>query len=769
MADSTVVNEVTAAPEGAGPPYILMANNPVAILHSKFNNSSAKEKKIFDFKPHRWAISWFLDYLFHEDRCINMYNPKRPLQCTCFQSLVLPDSEKNKVLEYLLDFAQLKRKEQEKIVFEWVKYAFAQIAAGTTLPGTTYKESKARRYLLPGSMFMVCANTCQRMIGWGNRAWQRLQKAGADNQLPVHGLEGKPSNNQISFDARNNMKYFFETMKTHAAPSATRQVRIIAARGNPEKIELRDKDEDVIELPPYYNKNNMFKRFCFDCGWTPVFDNLHRLVDMKALHPEERNELKDMPSYPTFLNYWKTNYPKMVTQRPREDVCEECYSFANHYKSIQARKKRKEERQEEMERAARRERVVLADGEDLLCQPVAEEDEEEETQQTFTLEQEEDLVLTVAKHVEQQKKQRELVIRKRLEARQDKHKPNHDRSFTFVADYSQNCYVPNYADEQPGKTYFLSPLNAYVFGVCDASTDPTKLAAHFYMEPDGAKGGNNVASLLWKELGRHGLIPTRCPSTQRIITRTHRPAKEVNFVFDNCTGQNKNRMVLRLLYFMIRMKVCRVARCLFLVRGHTKNECDRMFNAMKNKYRRINVYTPTDLFEALNTHQDVNAIPVQEGEFRDWATLQDEYMRKIDNVKKNHIFEVNDLDPNTMWVQETDGDVRKAQKLVKPEHIDNNEWFLQKPQPLKIPGIKYLTWKELFDKWKPVVPPDKWSQWKYFSEDLPKTKRTAIKDNTKASKTTRKARERASNEAQEPPKKKQKKNSNKPKKTNKKK
>ena len=62
-----------------------------------------------------------MDHLFHEDQCINMYNPKRPLQCNCFHSLVLLDSKKMKVLAYLVDFAQLEDKEQEKIVDRMIK------------------------------------------------------------------------------------------------------------------------------------------------------------------------------------------------------------------------------------------------------------------------------------------------------------------------------------------------------------------------------------------------------------------------------------------------------------------------------------------------------------------------------------------------------------------------------------------------------------------------------------------------------------------------
>jgi hypothetical protein len=54
-------------------------------------------------------------------------------------------------------------------------------------------------------------------------------------------------------------------------------------------------------------------------------------------------------------------------------------------------------------------------------------------------------------------------------------------------------------------------------------------------------------------------------------------SNEINLVFDNCAGQNKNRMVYRMLFFMVKLGVCKTARAIFLVKGHTKNGCDRMF------------------------------------------------------------------------------------------------------------------------------------------------------------------------------------------------
>jgi hypothetical protein len=67
-----------------------------------------------------------------------------------------------------------------------------------------------------------------------------------------------------------------------------------------------------------------------------------------------------------------------------------------------------------------------------------------------------------------------------------------DRTYTFVADFAQNMYVPNFAAEQPGATYYFSPLNVYPFGVVDASTSPTLLTAFIYSE-----GTREIELLRW--------------------------------------------------------------------------------------------------------------------------------------------------------------------------------------------------------------------------------------------------------------------------------
>jgi hypothetical protein len=96
-------------------------------------------------------------------------------------------------------------------------------------------------------------------------------------------------------------------------------------------------------------------------------------------------------------------------------------------------------------------------------------------------------------------------------------------------------YLPNFAAEQPGATYYYSPLNVYPFGIVDCSTNPSKLTAMIFYEGMGKKGGNTVVSCIWKFLQLKGL-------------HNGKTAHEISFVFNNCAGQNKDRMVTRFLF-----------------------------------------------------------------------------------------------------------------------------------------------------------------------------------------------------------------------------
>ena len=185
-----------------------------------------------------------------------------------------------------------------------------------------------------------------------------------------------------------------------------------------------------------------------------------------------------------------------------------------------------------------------------------------------------------------------------------------------MADYCQNLSLPHFGGEQPGDTYYFSPLFVYVFGVADVAGEKAKLRAYGYNEGDGAKGGNNVASLLMQALRDLGwLIADRCGGRLSIIV-------------DNCSGQNKNKMVLRLALYLVEQGYFKNVEFIFYIRGHTKNVCDRLFNLLKIRYHKSDIYTMEMLVDILNKMDDITFIHVSSDIFYN-------YDKMLDNFYKN--------------------------------------------------------------------------------------------------------------------------------------
>jgi hypothetical protein len=349
-------------------------------------------------------------------------------------------------------------------------------------------------------------------------------------------------------------------------------------------------------------------------------------------------------------------------------------------------------------------------------------------------------ILSVAKHVEMAQKQRELFNNKKDDAFLDEDEPKEKRVFTLVADYAQNMYLPNFASSQPGATYYYSPLNEYCFGVVDASKRPSKLYGHVYLEDLGKKGGDNVASMLWKQLQILELVP-------KDNTKPATAAMEINLVMDNCGGQNKNNMVLRMLVFLVKLGVCKVARAIFLVRGHTKNDCDRLFNLMKKIYRKSDCFSQDKVLAAIGTHPDVTPVAVNEGEFFDFNRVEDIYMKKlVGEVNANHIFEVSSSDDSDyMSVYECDGAIPKKLQLVRPKYT-GKEWINEAMANLfgapKPPvGLQEIKWLELYDKWRLLIPEER-RTYHYIATAPPQSVRDKVKKHTSESKKQRKERSR---------------------------
>ena len=56
------------------------------------------------------------------------------------------------------------------------------------------------------------------------------------------------------------------------------------------------------------------------------------------------------------------------------------------------------------------------------------------------------------------------------------------------------------------KSYYLSPLSIYIFGIVDTAIEGWELVVYVYHGGQGAKGGDNVASILYLYLEKKGWL-----------------------------------------------------------------------------------------------------------------------------------------------------------------------------------------------------------------------------------------------------------------------
>jgi hypothetical protein len=135
-----------------------------------------------------------------------------------------------------------------------------------------------------------------------------------------------------------------------------------------------------------------------------------------------------------------------------------------------------------------------------------------------------------------------------------------------------------------------------------------------------------VASLLMKSLRQLNILQEGCRG------------KELNVVFDNCPGQNKNHHVLWLVPYLVEMGYFETVNFIFLVVGHTKNAADRRFNNLKMLYRKSNVYTFNQLMDVCGKSPHVTVVQVVDGDFKDYDNFLGLFYGKIAAVTKSHIF-----------------------------------------------------------------------------------------------------------------------------------
>ena len=136
----------------------------------------------------------------------------------------------------------------------------------------------------------------------------------------------------------------------------------------------------------------------------------------------------------------------------------------------------------------------------------------------------------------------------------------------------------------------------------------------------------------------------------------NKTGKELTIIMDNCAGQNKNRMVLRLANYLVEANYFEKVSFVFYIVGHTKNACDRWFNTLKKNYRRRNIYSFNQLIDSMKTNPNINVTITKEEDFKDWDAFFNSVYKKLvsGTTHKTHIFSAEKENKTTLLLRDDD-------------------------------------------------------------------------------------------------------------------
>jgi hypothetical protein len=626
--------------------------------------------------------------------CFSCFNCKKTsrTRCWCLQAI-----DTDVMVKWLIYMAKCEKKQRTTFYKQFMTTSIKKRKVVITLPG------------IPGNP-IICSITFRNLFALSVYQYSAMLKelAGGITGPKEHHLRGKSNRHQGSVYSRCKegvVEWLAQYGKEFGEPTATRFIRETTGIG------VRDTEIDLVHLPSHFSKRGIYGAYVHQNGYqlpkATHKGSLGAVKNYKLRTDDEDDtdwppamEPNEVVSLTVFVRIWKDKCPLIVIKPKSEDICGDCYVFANQLKYGEKRKAGDHGSGSDNEDGNEDELVVDNDN-----------DGEQDDPNIPT--RAEQLIQQAAAHVEAAIAMRKF-INKRTEDSQLQKTNNVEHElmcYTIVVDYAQNMDVPHFGSQQPGETYYYSPKSIYVFGVCDVSVKPTALYAYCYEEETARKGGNNVASMIMLHLEQKGLLP---------VGQSGIPlkAKRLTIACDNCAGQNKNNMVIRLANFLVEKKHFDEVEVLFFIRGHTKNACDRCFNLMKIKFHDQNIYTfnhhsdRKNLMNVIARCEDVNPVSVGVEVFRDWdAHLNKLYTRLKDgSVKVNHSFRVQASEGATVVqtkLDESDNIAAISQNIKKGGVTDTErlELLQQVPDQVNPPGLNKLKQVDLYKKWRPLLPP----------------------------------------------------------------
>jgi hypothetical protein len=424
------------------------------------------------------------------------------------------------IAKYLTWFERRNKHEQDSIVFEWWRYVLILKPSKAQKQGMKNKNVFCLPFVDDGTdaiddkvrTHLLCKRGLYCLLTFGQRRYVSIRSAAKSSAVfPDHKSIGKKNYNAVEKNERKYqpLKDHFEYLKNLGEVQAMRAVATlvdgrIGGRTN------RDDNIDLIYLPISMGYRSCYKRYMKALGYDVRTTAMGGFVVTAADDEGKEVDPGEYVTFPTYFSLWKRDFNNLKVSRPAEDICKDCYVFANRHRHLAHHTTTRRHDGDDVRSDSSSSDYDDADVADLGVGLTTNVDlNSAEAASNEADEERELMLLQAAEHVNMARAPRALYQAKVADAVADATKgiDHAERRYTFVVDYDQNMELPVYNKEQPGITFYYSPLSIYNLGIVnhahvydDGRGVTEHMHCHVYHKGVGKKGANNVALLIMKTL-----------------------------------------------------------------------------------------------------------------------------------------------------------------------------------------------------------------------------------------------------------------------------
>ena len=629
----------------------------------------------------------YLRHISNMPTCVSVYGDVT--KCKCLHHL--RDKDENtldSISEALLNYWELSPTAQMSYQMDKLQYSEA-----LTDPKWPAKKGPQKNFVLPFYVpeslpetpelpitddmrdsfhHRICSAAWCNLHNIGRTRYGQLRLARLNMEISTSKLMGNTNRRKPLLEALGSIRKKLTWAQDNlACPFATKIVRDVAGVKSL-RFATENDEEDLVFLPPHATIRGMWLDWVRERGWDPVQTcknrRKYKRKDQWALSPGFHRKQEQVDSaipiklpdgtvvqpklaqpvvvYATFRNLWRQEFPHLRVRARGEDTCTDCFKIRNRLrylinKKIIAENKLNEignvteDLPDEQSAAISKQLKDFFEGD---CPETEGGADSSEFYEGTTPEELQELIKEIDKEVKMAEKHVKMHVAQREESKKyvsmaeedlKVNKPLIESTMMITMDMSQNGGLPSLFGDQCGDFYYMSPLTQFIFGIVNNATH--FIDVYVWGEGTANRGADNIVSCLNSYLKKYKIVDGS-------------KLKRLVIIADNCSGQNKNNCVIKYCCWLVEAGWCGEVVLVFLVKGHTKNECDSKFNMLKCGTRGFNIFTEEGLDAAYQKGNEneicVLRIPLGSDMWRGYTTGLEKIYRNIESgqLKKNHIF-----------------------------------------------------------------------------------------------------------------------------------